>query len=162
MTDDEVVKLMMRDVKRVSRQAFFKYGVDADDVEQEAWIGILVAARKNRGNMEFPRTFLFTRILKAIGTVIHSNRHSKNNDAIGEVEIEADDTLGDPVFRNSGAKVLKGVSQESLNMLASLYGKGLNFTEYGEKTGKTRSGVHIAHKRAIERIRKNMGIELEA
>ena len=158
MTDFEVYDLMKRDVKRVSRQAFYKYGIDSDDVEQEAWIGVLKAARDNRGDMEFPRTFLFTRILKAIGTVVAFERRKSQQVELDDCEFIADDSLGDPVFRKSGSRVLSGVSRESLEMLASIYGKGLNFTEYAEKTWKTRQSVHVAHKRAVDKMRKNIGL----
>lgn len=161
MTDDDVYQLMKNDVRRVSRQAFYKYGIDPNDVAQEAWILIITAARKQAGNLEYPRTYLFRCILTAIGKVVRFSRQSSNNVEVKDDTAEADCAVGDPIFRKNGSVALGGVSADRLEVLRRFYGKGDTMLEIASDMGRSRQSVHQAHTLAINRIRKNLSIEME-
>lgn len=153
MTDrDKAVLAMMPDAKKVARRAQYSYGVDADDVQQEACLQMLLSyARPARQKATDIRTYLYYAIRKSVGVVVEFGKPGDRQDDIAEVEIAADTKEVDPLFQKALAEV--ELTPDRVDILVRHYAMGETWAEIAADTGRSRQAVHKAHALALDRIR---------
>lgn len=155
LSDKEVFDQLRPYARRASRSAAWKYGVDSDDAEQQIYLVTLVALRG--GEVGSLGAFLRLKVRDGIGKAIKFQRRSECWDDVDEMDIKAETHQPDMALGGL-SKAVEGVTKEALQLLVRMYAKDENMAEIAEETGKSRQSVQQAHKRAIEKIRSNMGV----
>lgn len=156
MNDMEVYHLMKGRVKRVSKRIAYRHGVSADDVEQDSWECIFRSVRRNEGiEIKEPARYL-SRVFRTSATL--AIRFVKKHGIVDSLDDDNSPSFTESHDFITRTNPFTGVTRKSLELLARHYCGRETLEEIGASTGRSRQAVHLAHGRAIEKIRENLGV----
>jgi RNA polymerase sporulation-specific sigma factor len=180
--DPDALELLLRRYRSVARskaRTYFLAGADADDIEQEALIGLYKAARDFRAERQTSfRAFAEVCVTRQVISAIKAATRHKHLPLNGYVSISAtgapgdgercvEDLLGargslDPceevisreqlaAIRRSVAERLSGLEVEVLR----LYAQGKTYQEIGEHLGRRTKAID----NALQRVKRKLAFE---
>lgn len=159
MDDRALFTKLMPYARRASKSASYRYGIDADDTEQQIYLVTLVALRGG-AEVESMGAFLRLKVRDGISKSIAFHKRSEVNDDVDDYDFTDTDAVLPDMAIGGVTQHLTGVTKESLDILVKMYSKDETMAEIAEDMGKSRQSVQQAHKRAIDKIRSNMGVVL--
>lgn len=182
--DDTALAVMFERYRRFARaktRGFFLIGADADDIEQEAMIGLFKAARDFRPDRlssfrAFAELCITRQVITAVKTATRRKHQALNryvsisvvrgDDAATEYSIEDllhDHALADPADEVVSRERMDAMRQSMAEMLSSfevdvlrLYIDGKTYHEIGVQLGRHAKSID----NALQRIRRKLDLHL--
>lgn len=158
MDNLDIYNLMKDQVKKAAKRISSRYNLDSDEVEQESWAAMLSGLkRKDVADMDNPQAYLSFYIKRGRARSARFQKASESNDEM----TESDEPSFSPdinFFISKG--LLDGLTRDRLEVLTRHYAKDQTISEIAAEMGRSKQSVDQAHRLALAKIRKNMGVEL--